>query len=306
MTLFALSAMYWMLASDSEEYENAEQEVRDNYWIIPMAGVEGGVRIPIPFEIGTIFKVFPERILEYSFGTDTGRDLKNSIVRNITSTLAFNPIPQAILPLVENTVNYSFFTGRPVVGKGLERLEAQAQVTPGTSLLAQEVGEATNTSPVLIDNVIRGYTGTLGTYFVMALDAVMRGEGDPTKATLRMEQMPVIKRFFASPDASGNVTAYYELKQRVNQAVATINFYERTGDYEKMIEFMEERKGAQLLAIKPLIQALDKNMQELRETRSAILLSSMDPDEKRDALTTIQKAQVALTRNMQEVKKMID
>ena len=189
---------------------------------------------------------------------------------------------------------------------GLERLEAQAQVTPGTSLLAQEVGEATNTSPVLIDNVIRGYTGTLGTYFVMALDAVMRGEGDPTKATLRMEQMPVIKRFFASPDASGNVTAYYELKQRVNQAVATINFYERTGDYEKMIEFMEERKGAQLLAIKPLIQALDKNMQELRETRSAILLSSMDPDEKRDALTTIQKAQVALTRNMQEVKKMID
>jgi len=71
MTLFALSAMYWMLASDSEEYENAEQEVRDNYWIIPMAGVEGGVRIPIPFEIGTIFKVFPERILEYFFGTDT-------------------------------------------------------------------------------------------------------------------------------------------------------------------------------------------------------------------------------------------
>jgi hypothetical protein len=75
LSILALSAMYWMLASDTEEYETAEQEVRDNYWII------GNARIPIPFEIGTVFKVFPERILEYFFGDDTSKDLKDSIVR---------------------------------------------------------------------------------------------------------------------------------------------------------------------------------------------------------------------------------
>jgi hypothetical protein len=70
-----------MLASETEEWKTAEPEARDNNWII------GSVRIPIPFELGVIFKVAPERILEYFFGDDTSRDLKQSFVRNLTSTL---------------------------------------------------------------------------------------------------------------------------------------------------------------------------------------------------------------------------
>jgi hypothetical protein len=299
LSILALSAMYWMLASDTEEYETAEQEVRDNYWII------GNVRIPIPFEIGTVFKVFPERILEYFFGEDTSKDLKDSIVRNITSTLAFNPIPQAFLPAVENIANYSFFTGQPIVGKGLEDVAAKYQASAGTSLLAQEVGGATGYSPVKIDNLIRGYTGTLGTYAVMLLDSIMRGEGDPTKATMRAEQLPVIKRFFASPDATGTVTAYYEMKKAVDESTRTINFLERTGNMEDLQEYMQD-KGAKLQGIKPYIQALDKDMTMLREMRRAVQISGMEPDQKRDVLDNIRKAEVALTSRIQYVKKSID
>jgi hypothetical protein len=299
LSILALSAMYWMLASDTEEYETAEQEVRDNYWII------GNVRIPIPFEIGTVFKVFPERILEYFFGEDTSKDLKDSIVRNITSTLAFNPIPQAFLPAVENIANYSFFTGQPIVGKGLEDVAAKYQASAGTSLLAQEVGGATGYSPVKIDNLIRGYTGTLGTYAVMLLDSVMRGEGDPTKATMRAEQLPVIKRFFASPDATGTVTAYYEMKKAVDESTRTINFLERTGNIKDLQEYMQD-KGAKLQGIKPYIQTLDKDMTMLREMRRAIQISGMEPDQKRDVLDNIRKAEVALTSRIQYVKKSID
>ena len=299
LTLLGLSAMYWALASDTEEYETAEQEVRDNYWIF------GNVRIPIPFEIGTVFKVFPERILEYFFGMDTGKDLKDSVVRNITSTLAFNPIPQAFLPIVENVSNYSFFTGQPIIGKGLEDVAPRYQVTPGTSLLAQEVGELTGASPVKVDNLIRGYTGTLGTYAVMMLDAVMRGEGDPTKAAMRMEQMPVLKRFFASPESTGTVTAYYEMKGQVDEATRTINFLERTGNYEDLQEYMQD-KGAKLMAVKPYIQTLNKDMTMLRELRRAVQISGLDPEAKRDVLDNIRSAEVALTSRIQYIKKSIE
>ena len=299
LSILALSAMYWMLASDTEEYKTAEQEVRDNYWII------GNVRIPIPFEIGTVFKVFPERILEYFFGEDTSKDLKDSIVRNITSTLAFNPIPQAFLPAVENVANYSFFTGQPIVGKGLEDVAAKYQVSAGTSLLAQEVGGATGYSPVKIDNLIRGYTGTLGTYAVMLLDSIMRGEGDPTKATMKAEQLPVIKRFFASPESTGTVTAYYELKKAVDESTRTINFLERTGNMEDLQEYMQD-KGAKLQGIKPYIQTLDKDMTMLREMRRAVQISGMEPDDKRVVLDNIRSAEVALTSRIQFLKKSID
>jgi hypothetical protein len=299
LTLMGLSWMYWMLASDTEEYKTAEQEVRDNYWII------GSARIPIPFEIGTVFKVFPERILEYFMGQDTSKDLKDSVIRNITSTLAINPIPQAILPAFENIANYSFFTGQPIVGKGLEDVAPKYQASAGTSLLAQQIGEATNYSPVKIDNLIRGYTGTLGTYAVMALDAIMRGEGDPTKATMKAEQLPVVKRFFASAESTGTVTSYYELKKAVDESTRTINFLERTGNMEDLREYMVD-KGAKLQAVKPYIQSLDKDMTMLREMRRTVQMSNMDPDQKRNVLDNIRKAEVGLTSRIQFLKKSID
>jgi hypothetical protein len=299
LTLMGLSWMYWMLASDTEEYKTAEQEVRDNYWII------GNVRIPIPFEIGTVFKVFPERILEYFMGQDTSKDLKDSVIRNITSTLAINPIPQAFLPVLENVANYSFFTGQPIVGKGLEDVAPKYQASAGTSLLAQQIGEATNSSPVKIDNLIRGYTGTLGTYAVMALDAIMRGEGDPTKATMKAEQLPVVKRFFASAESTGTVTSYYELKKAVDESTRTINFLERTGNMEDLREYMVD-KGAKLQAVKPYIQSLDKDMTMLREMRRTVQMSNMDPDQKRNVLDNIRKAEVGLTSRIQFLKKSID
>ena len=299
LTILALSCMYWALASDTDEYKTAEAETRDNYWIF------GNVRIPIPFEIGTLFKVFPERILEYFFGQDTGADLKESIVRNITSTLAFNPIPQALLPIVENTANYSFFTGKPIVGMGLEGLEAKYQAGASTSILAQQIGEATNTSPVKVDNLIKGYTGTLGTYAAMMLDSVMRGEGDPTKASLKLEQMPVFKRFFSPSEGTGTISAYYDLKNEVETSTRTINFLERTGNMEDLQQYLLS-KGGKLQAIKPYIQTLDKDMTMLRDTRKMVMMSQMEPDKKREVLDNIRSAEVNLTSRIQSVRKMLE
>jgi hypothetical protein len=299
LTILALSSMYWMLASDTDEYKTAEPETRDNYWIF------GNVRIPIPFEIGTLFKVFPERVLEYFFGQDTSADLKESIVRNITSTLAFNPIPQALLPIVENTANYSFFTGKPIVGMGLEGLEPKFQAGASTSILAQEIGAATNSSPVKVDNLIKGYTGTLGTYAAMMLDSVMRGEGDPTKASLKLEQMPVFKRFFSPSEGTGTISAYYELKDAVETSTRTINFLERTGNTEDLQQYMLG-KGGKLQGIKPYIQTLDKDMTQLRDVRKMVMMSQMEPDKKREVLDNLRSAEVGLTSRIQSVRKMLD
>jgi hypothetical protein len=209
------------------------------------------------------------------------------------------------VPALENIANYSFFTGQPIVGKGMEDVAAKFQATTGTSLLAKSIGEATNTSPMKIDNLIRGYTGTLGTYAVMAIDAVMRGEGDPTKAAMKAEQLPVVKRFFASSEGTGTITSYYDLKKQVDEAVRTINFLERTGGYEDLQAYLQD-KGGKMLAIKPYIQTLEKDMTMLRDVRRAIQASQMSPEDKRDVLDNIRSAEVALTSRVQYIKKSID
>jgi hypothetical protein len=100
LTLMGMSMLYWFMVSDDEEYKKLNKEERDNYWIIPALSINGKpFRFPIPFELGVVFKVIPERVLETAFGNDTGKDLKEALARNVLNTLQFNPIPQAFLLL---------------------------------------------------------------------------------------------------------------------------------------------------------------------------------------------------------------
>lgn len=299
MTIAALSAMYWMLTNDEEEYKKQEQETKDNYWLFPSLGI----KIPIPFEVGVIFKVLPERLMALTIGEDTAKDFRESMARNIRNTLAIDYLPQTIKPIVEVESNFSYFTRRPIIGQGLDGVGDPFQVGPTTSLVAEKIGKQTGMSPMKIDHLINGYTGTIGMYMVDALDAIMDMNSDSPKASKRFEQMPVLKRFALDPEARGNVSAYYEMKNSVDEVVRTSNLLERTSNYKEWGPYMED--NIKLLATKDYILDLENSMKEFREMQVLIRSSSLSADEKRDALLNITKAQNALTSNIQLLKKNV-
>jgi hypothetical protein len=298
-TLMSLSCMYWFLTHDDEEYLKQEQETRDNNWLFPSAGI----RIPTPFEVGTLFKTIPERLLEYSFGNDTGKDLADSMKRALISTFAFNPIPQTILPFVEARTNYSFYTMRPIVGQGMEGVASEYQVAPGTSELAKTVGKAIGASPIMVDHIMQGYTGAMGMYAVDLIDSILAGNDASPKPAKRFEQMPVIKRFALDKEAKGTVTSYYDLKNSVDEVVRTINLMERTGNAEDFVKYAEE--NANLYGMRSYISSVEKQMKGLREAAIQIRASDMSSEEKRDTLLAITQAQNAMTANIREIKKTI-
>ena len=299
MTISALSAMYWMLTNDEEEYKKQEQETKDNYWLFPSLGI----KIPIPFEVGVIFKVLPERLMALTIGEDTAKDFRESMARNIRSTLAIDYLPQTIKPIVEVESNFSYFTRRPIIGQGLDGVGDPFQVGPTTSLVAEKIGKQIGMSPMKVDHLINGYTGTIGMYMVDALDAIMDMNSDSPKASKRFEQMPVLKRFALDPEARGNVSAYYEMKNSVDEVVRTSNLLERTSNYKEWGPYMED--NIKLLATKDYILDLENSMKEFREMQVLIRSSSLSADEKRDALLNITKAQNALTSNIQLLKKNV-
>jgi hypothetical protein len=298
-TLMALTSMYWFLTHDEEEYLAQEQETRDNNWLFPSAGI----RIPIPFEVGVLFKVVPERMLEYAFGSDTGEDMANSFKRNLINTFAFNPIPQTVLPLVEARTNYSFFTMRDIVSQGMENVAKEYQVAPNTSEAAKKLGKALGESPIIVDHIMKGYTGSLGMYAIDLIDAVLFSNGDSPKPAKRFEQMPVIKRFALDKQAKGNITAYYELKNSVDEVVRTVNIMEARNNAEDMGDYIE--KNAHLLGMKGYISSVEKQMKVLREASIQIRSSDMSADEKMGALLSITEAQNAMTSSIREIKKSI-
>jgi len=304
-TMMALSSMYWFMMKDDDEYKKQEQEVRDNNWILPMIGA----RIPIPFEVGVLFKQIPERLLAYFFGSDTGEDLANSMERALRNTFGFNYLPQTILPLVEARTNYSYFTMRPIVSQGLEGVRPGLQVGPGTTQIAQTVGNALNVSPIKIDHVIQGYTGTMGMYLVSAVDAIFDAMSDVQKPSLRPDQYPIVKRFAINKEAKGTLSAYFELKDAVDETVRTVNILKSTGQGDELSSYMEGKhrmfglQTASLLGARGYITDMDAKMKPLLENAKKIRASDMDPDEKRDALSSINEALINITSDIQEIKK---
>jgi len=299
MTMMALSTAYWFMVSDDEEYKKQEQETKDNNWLIPYLGI----RIPIPFEVGVLFKTIPERLAAYAFGNDTGQDLRDSLFRNAVSTFAFNPIPQTIKPLVEAGFDINTFTWRPIISEGMKDVDPQYQVGPGTSSVAKGIAGVLGLSPMKVDHVIKGYTGTMGMYAVDTLDMVMDQFGDSPRATKRFEQLPVIKRFALDPEARGNVTEYYKLKDSVDSVVRTMNFLEKQGESEEYVDYLKKNQGT--FAFKDYIRDTEKTMKELRQMKSAVQISKMSGDEKRDAITGINRAENAINAEIQRIKTII-
>jgi hypothetical protein len=297
--MMALSAVYYFAVADDEEYKKQEQETRDNNWLIPYFGM----KIPIPFEVGVLFKTIPERIAALASGRDTAEDFGDSLFRSFFATFGFNPIPQTIKPLVEVYFDKNMFTMRPILSEGLKDVEAKFQVGPSTSSFIGGIAGALGISPIKADHVVKGYTGTMGMYAVDTIDMIINQFTDSPKATKRFEQMPVIKRFALDPEARGNVTEYYKLKDAVDGAVRTMNFLEKQQESGEYVEYLKENQGT--LAFKDYVRDVEKTMKELRDARNAIRVSTMSGDEKREALVEIGRAESAITSQMQRIKQAI-
>jgi hypothetical protein len=253
--------------------------------------------------VGVLFKVVPERMLEYAFGSDTGKDMADSFKRNLINTFAFNPIPQTVLPFVEARTNYSFFTMRPIVGQGMENVAKEYQVAPNTSEAAKKLGGILGESPIIVDHIMKGYTGSLGMYAIDLIDAVLFSNDASPKPAKRFEQMPVIKRFALDKEAKGTVTAYYDLKNSVDEVVRTINLMERTGNIDELAKYGEE--NIHLYGMRSYISSVEKDMKKMREAVIQIRASDMSPEEKRESLSAITQAQNEMTANIRYIKKTI-
>jgi hypothetical protein len=204
---------------------------------------------------------------------------------------------------VEVVTNYDFFTGRKIIGQGMEDVESEYQVAPNTSKVAESIGKSIGASPIKVDHLIKGYTGSIGMYAIDVIDAILDLNGESPKAAKRFEQMPIIKRFAADPEARGNVTAYYELKDASDMFARTSNLLERTGDPAEFAKHLTEHKG--LFATRDYVLNLEKDMKQLRELKTLVQTAPMSATDKRDTLVEIGRMENNLTANIKEVKKII-
>lgn len=299
-----MTIAYTLMNWEDEEYQNTRQEIRDDNWLIP-TGTGNFISIPIPFEVGVLFKVIPEMLTAAALGR-APRELVDSARHALVNTLNFNPLPQAVKPIIEGWTNYNFFTGREIVPFYMEDMISEKQYRPTTTAPAKMLGAAFNVSPMKVENFIRGQFGTIGSYAMSATDAVLHNPafGYTSRPDRRLTDFPFFRRFMKDEFGTGNKSLYYDMRGEVDGIVATINALSKTEPMEAM-KIRREYGG--LLRMRDVVNSMDKQMRSLRNRRIQIYVNpSMDPGMKRKLIDNLDRTENRLLKNVPAMRKMAD
>lgn len=292
--LTAATAALYAANADDDRYKQLEDWDKDTYYhiwldnLFPEEVVESvfgesplHLRIPKPFEVGAIFSTVLERALLSASGTDESKHTVDAFLRMITDTFALNPLGiQVIWPLLEQWANKNTFTDRPIIGIGDEGLRPPAQYDPITSMPARAVAQFTYdlfgekapeavTSPKRLEHLVNGYFGTMGGYILAAADGMVRLTQPGERPSLRIDQMPVFKRFLQEDPAATTrfLTDFYDLRKSSNEVYRTIQKYREEGKLDKAREFANEDRNKRLLQVRNKLNIIHNQLTLVRDAR---------------------------------------
>jgi hypothetical protein len=311
------SVLLWWANHDDPRWKEIPNWQRDLFWIVLTE--DHIYRIPKPFELGVIFGSSVERILDafYDEKPDSFKDFSSTMV----NTMGLNFMPTVAAPVVGQIVNWNFFTDRPLVSSSMEKLLPEYQyssyTTQATRALGHIIGaipgmhDKSAASPMIIDNYIRAWTGTLGVYALQTADLALRKTGvlpDPIRPASTLPDMPVLRGFmvrYPSGQAQ-SIQDFYDSYQKATKVLDTIRHLARQGDAEAALreasidpDKMVRLKGIQegLGNAQRTIQLVDSN-------------PNFPPEEKRQLIDTIYYQMIAMAgagnATLREMKRALE
>ena len=272
--LMLITAVYYAMVSDTDEYKEVKREVRDDNWLIPTP-FDYTIKIPIPFEVGMLFKAIPERIIDETIGRQVEKDFGKSFWRQWGTSanvpfLGGDVSIQAVKPIFEAVTNRNSWTDTAIVPYYKQQEMPAYQARQSTNEVARIIGEALNISPMKIEHVVNGYSGTLGGYLLDLMDVTARRVTGTPLMPSNINSIPLIKRFLIDNDKGGGLQqSFYELREEVTGATATINSLRNQGRMDELAAYREHHTG--LLNAKSQVNAINRFMGNWRKKRDRLL-----------------------------------
>lgn len=285
------SLVLWYLNKDDPRYQELPQWQKDIFWVIP--GKDTLYKIPKPFELGILFGTVPERMMQYMYDKEKGRNGPGfkGLGGSIRSNLAPSFIPTGLLPAIEWISNYSFFMGRNIVPLSQSKLPDRQQYGPYTSYLARKVGNAFDLSPRKIDNTIQDVGGNLAALGNSIIDqSAGLAETRPAK---RWSEAPGVRGFTATPYASSD--SVQRLRDDYSQQEKLYNEFKMTKQKP------EGYDAAKYVRYKNAMDAMQWTYKAQKKVMDSDRLSS---EEKRERIDRIKMQQTNIARRALGLSKV--
>lgn len=310
------------MADEPERWDDETVDLKLRYDILYLPD---GRRLLFPraFEVGTVFGAIPTFLLD-AWRKDDGRDLAKVLASFGTSTFFFNPIPQAIQPVIGALANYDFFRDRPLENAGdLSKLPDE-RVNRNTSTIARLIaGGVNNTlgqmptgarveaSPIRVQALLEGYSGTIGTSVLAGFDTILAGLGlipnkpagafgDPLSMPAIVAGLTGANRFYRTDDqtASRFVGDFYKIKEQVDQLNRSLTGARERQDTARIAELQGE--AGIPLRLRPMVTAASRQLTSVNEQMRRLEQQGLSSEELAARLKPLRERRDQITRRVVE------
>ena len=300
--MMVASLAYAAAMQDDEAYKNATPDQKYANWFVRVPGLDEPIRVPIPFEIGYIFKALPEAMYNSMVNEHGGEEavkaFKQILLQTIPGGSSYG-IPQAMKPAIEAGLGKSFYTGRDILSRREQQLLPEEQFRANTSEAAKMVGEMFGISPVVFEQLVSGYTGTMGLALLHAVSIGVPKAEAPDQAVKRLSDIPVVGSVFQPNDAGGIINSVYDRMLEDIKVKETVDKMMEEGRMNEAQSLLQRRGNEYMEA--ELATQFKSDMNKLTQAERAINASAMSPEEKREQLTEIRKLKILVANTTREI-----
>jgi len=296
--LLAIGTMAYAAAmQDDEAYKRAKPEERYGNWFVYVPGVSEPLRIPIPFELGYLFKALPEAVYNLAAGDEKASDAAKGIGKLLGQSNPF-ALPQAVKPLTEVVLGSSFFSG-DIESEREKNVLATDRYRDSSTEVSKLLGSVTGNvglSPIKIDYLIRGYTGGLGIALVQLANPLLNTEAEAgvEKPSMKPSKIPFIGGLFQPVEGRGTLDSAYDKMLEIQQVKGTYNDLIEKGKRAEAQAFAQQYSNQ--LALASTSGSVQKALGEMAKQERFIRNSKMTTEQKDAALERLDKMKVAYAR----------
>ena len=240
----------WWALTEGRKYRNQSRWAKDSMFILPEVGGTR-IRIPTPSGIGIPFGGMTNRILDWAVTND--RKAFDGWATALLTTFLPPFVPTLLTPAIETWADRDLYTGKQLIPASMEKNSGYMQYTENTTeaakalsrVLSPHVGVGIkDVSPIVIDNWVQSYLGSVGQSIMRAISAPFRDNGRPWEVA----DLPFVSSFVLRNPGSG--------------AQPIRDFFDEKKDFDRLLA---DRR----LALKRAKQGAD-NVSELDTTLNGV------------------------------------
>jgi hypothetical protein len=304
----AMTVAHTLANYRDERYRKLPIQDWANNWIMGWDDEGHGLKAPMPFEMGFIFKFIPELLTRRALGVIDEKEGNKAFFDTFLDVMMPPSIQHPILEptrgYLELTTNTNLFTGNEIESKTEQRLSPQYRDKKASEISRAVVKQLKlsknfGISPDQFEHWMRSVTGEMGMFAATAAQVMWDKyilnkyeNGVPFNKDIT-EYYPGLRSIMTNPRKNAETPRYYELLSGIDQVVNDVHAANNSKDKTMYDEIMADPENVARLELEAPLKPYRTQIRNIEAKMHELEFGGFDA-EKYQQMSNLEKTKIYL------------